>query len=353
MVTLKAGRQEALPEPERPREPEGARASGQTRRILVVRNGQAGQFAALGRTPDRAMIESALRRHGITAEVFDSESEADTARRVDQAVAERFDAIVAAGGDGTVESVALRLIDTETALAVLPLGTAQNIARSIGIPRDLDGAAALVADGTVRRMDIGEVHTPAVRPFLGAVSIGLTAEILAQGGHLDEGRYGAFLATLRRAVRREAVRIDVELDGRRIEARAIGLVVANAPYTGLAISVAPDAGLDDHQLDVVIFEGFSRWGLLRYLLRRLWGRRPGGRKPAKRGILMLRGRNVRVTARHPLAVRVDSNDLGTTPVEVGVRPGALRVIAPVLAQDSDHAAGTFRTGGHSITGGGS
>lgn len=321
------------------------------RRILVVRNGNAGQFAALGRSPDRATIEAALERHGVAAEVFDSESAEDSARRVDQAVRQGFDVVVAAGGDGTVDSVALRLIDTETALGILPLGTAQNIARSIGIPRELDDAVEVLAGGVVRAIDIGVVRLPAPRAFLGAASVGLTAEILAQGDHLDEGRYGAFLATIGRALRQEAVRVDVELDGRRIRTRAIGLVVANAPYTGVAIAVAPNAALDDHQFDVVIFEGFSRWGLLRYLLRRLWGRRPGGRRPAGRGIRTLRGRDVRISARHPLAVRVDADDLGTTPVELGVRPGALNVIAPAVTLAAPGAAAEAQIGAHSKSGG--
>jgi len=292
-------------------------------RLLVIRNAQAGDHTGLGTGTPVEELQSALARHGLEAEIFDSPSEDATAERVDAAVQAGDEAVVAAGGDGTVESVALRLIDRPTALGILPLGTAQNVARSLDVPLELDAAAAALARGHIRAVDVAEVRRAgaSARPYLGIVSVGLGAEVLAQGDNLDEGRYGRFMSMLGHALRQDAVRLDVDLDGRTVRTRAIGLAVANGPYTGFGIELAPEARMDDGLLDVVLFEGFSRWGLLFHYLRRI-----GGRSAPNRGIRTYRAPTVRVRARHPLAVRADADDLGWTPVEVGLRPGALRVM---------------------------
>ena len=76
-----------------------------------------------------------------------------------------YELVVAAGGDGTVGTVAEPLLGTPTALGILPLGTVMNVARSLGIPRDLDGAADVIATGRVREIDVGQAGD---RPFFEA-----------------------------------------------------------------------------------------------------------------------------------------------------------------------------------------
>ena len=137
--------------------------------MLVIWNGSAGGGAD---DDTRLKVEESLERHGVTAEIFESPSEAATAERVEAALAEGFDAIVAAGGDGTVRSVAFQLLDRDAVLGILPLGTAMNVARSLGIPLELDGAAEVLATGAVTPIDVGEVRG---QPFLEIASIGLGA----------------------------------------------------------------------------------------------------------------------------------------------------------------------------------
>jgi diacylglycerol kinase family enzyme len=194
-----------------------------------------------------------------------------------------------------------------------------NVARSLEIPLELEGAAKVLAEGTVRAIDVGMVRG---QPFLEIASIGLGAEVLAGATHVDEGRLHAAVEVARGALRYRRTRVRLQLDGREVRGHALMLTVANGPYTGRAIGLAPSARIDDGKFDVLFYQGFGALGFAAHLVRVLLGR------PHDERIRHYRAATVRVSSRRPLPIRLDSQDLGTTPVELVTRPGALRVIAP-------------------------
>lgn len=289
-----------------------------TQPMLIIWNPEAG-----GGGDDlderRNKIWVALRGAGIDAEIFESRSESESERRIDRALAEGVGAIVAAGGDGTVRSVAFRILDHDVPLGILPMGTAMNIARSLGIPLELEAAAKVLTGGPVRAIDVGVVRG---QPFLEIASIGLGAEVLAGAAHVDEGRLPAALHTLRTALRYRRTRVRLRLDGREVRGSALMLTVANGPYTGRAINLAPKARIDDGKFDVLFYQGFGAFGLAAHLARVLLG------WPHDERIRHYRAAKVHVGTHRPLPIRLDSQDLGTTPVELITRPGALRLFAP-------------------------
>jgi diacylglycerol kinase family enzyme len=199
------------------------------------------------------------------------------------------------------------------------MGTAMNVARSLDIPLDLEGAAKVLATGQVRAIDVGEVRG---RPFLEIASIGLGADVLAQATHVGEGRLHAALELIQSAWRYRRTRVRLQLDGRDVRGHALMVAVANGPFTGRAINLAPEARIDDGKFDVLFYQGFGALGLAAHLARVLLGR------PHDERIGRYRAATVRVSTRRPLPVRLDSQDLGLTPVELVTRSGALRVIAP-------------------------
>ncbi len=291
------------------------------RRVLVIWNPHSGEKAGVQTNANGADdLRRALARHRLGDELFESPSEEAAAARVDAAVRAGYDTVVAAGGDGTVRSVAQRLIGRDTALGILPLGSAMNLARTLGIPRDIEAAAGLIEAGGVRSIDLGSVDG---RLFVEQVNVGLSAEAFAHAQEIDRRRWGAAFRLLGLLLRRKRTRIDLDLDGRHSHTHALALSIANTPYTGMGIELAPDAAIDDGLLDVVIYEGLSAPGLARYMAATFGGR---GEAPAR--FRTLRARRVRVQAHKPLAVRFDALDGGTTPTEAQVRAGALRVIAP-------------------------
>jgi diacylglycerol kinase (ATP) len=294
------------------------------RRVLVIWNPQAGQKAGLPTNRnERESLESALGKQNLRAEIIESSSAEEGARLARQAADDGIEVVAAAGGDGTAHVVARELLGRDTALGLLPMGSAMNLARALGVPRELDQAAAVLASGRVRRIDVGMLGD---RPFFEIVSIGLSAEAFARAQALDRlHRWGAIVDFIRLARGYRRTRIEIEVDDGRLRTRGLAVAIANGPHTGYAVTLAPDAEIDDGRLEVVVFEGLSAWGLVRHMVSVA-----GGRPPTER-FRRLRTRRAIVRAHRPLAVRADASDAGVTPVDIRIAPGALRVVAPVTA----------------------
>jgi diacylglycerol kinase (ATP) len=300
-------------------------AAGCLPRIRVLVNPNSGEKAGIPtNTATEDEVRAALEPHfpGLGADLVITESEDEALAATRDAVAKGYEIVVAAGGDGTVGAVARELLGKETALGIMPLGSVMNVARMLDIPRDLEGAAAIVATGEVRTVDVGEAKG---QIFFEGGSVGLNAAVFreAQQAASGRGRYRALWAALWVLLRYRPPRMVLHLDDRLLTTRALAVAVANGPYSGLGFTVAPDAAIDDGKFDVVIFSRFSRTELIRHFVSIAFGRRRYSAKTAT-----YRSSRVHIEGVHPLPCRADGHDLGSTPVEYVVRPGALRVVAP-------------------------
>jgi diacylglycerol kinase (ATP) len=292
------------------------------RRIRVIWNPAAG---SKGGVPTNSANEEQLRdlmtRHGLGDELIASKSEDEAIRSVRKARELGYDVVVAAGGDGTAGLVANELLDSETALGILPLGSIMNISRMLGIPRDVEEAAAILAAGHTRRIDVGSTKG---KPFYESASVGMNAAIFGQLAQADRGHYRAVGRALYIAFRYRPARMKIQLDsGTDFEHRALLTTVSVGPYGGLGFTLAPDAKLDDGLFDVTVFRHFSKFQLIRHLASIAFGRRAWSPHTH-----VYRSAKVRIDGARPLPARADSRDLGTTPIEFSIRPRALKVVAP-------------------------
>lgn len=297
-------------------------AAGSARgRIRILLNPSSGAKAGLS---TNAASEEDVRRvvaeHGLGDEVVVTESEEHGIAAAREAADAGYDVVVAAGGDGTIAAIAGALVGRETALGILPLGSLMNIARSLGIPRDLDAAAAAIATGTVRAVDVGEANGT---PFMEAGSVGLNAAMFVEAERIDAGDFRAVVPALQLLARFPPARMTLRLDDRVVATRALTVIVANGPYMGLGFTVAPDADIADGKLDVVVYSRLSRMELVRHFAGIAFGRQRYSPK-----VTTYRSSTVRVESRRPLPCTADTRDLGTTPVTFRALPGALRVILP-------------------------
>lgn len=292
------------------------------RRYRVIRNAAAGAKGGIPTntcTPDELL--ALLARHGLGHDVVETSTEEDARAAVRDALRDGIDVLVAAGGDGTIGLVATELLGSETALGILPLGSVMNVPRMLGLPRELEPAAEILANGTITRIDVGEA---AGAPFYEAGSVGMNAAIFREAARFDEGDWASILRTVWVALRYRPARMTLELDGeRQVRTRALMVSVANGPYSGAGMTVAPRARLDDGRFDVRVFRGFSKWELVRHLAAIAFGRRRYAPH-----VSTYRAAHVRVTTASPLPCRADARDLGVTPVEFTCRPAALRVVVP-------------------------
>jgi diacylglycerol kinase (ATP) len=291
-------------------------------RALVLLNANAGG-KALRRAITADEISGLLGRHGIAAEIVATDSAEDATRVASQAGADGRPLVVAAGGDGTIGTIGGALLDTRTALGILPLGSVMNIARMLGLPRDLEEAAAVLAAGHTRLIDVGVANGEL---FYENASVGMNAAMFKYATQLTEGDYSSLRRLFWLALRYRPTRIDLRLDGEQMRTRALMVTISNGPYTGMAMTVAPAARVDDGKLDVTVFRHFSKFELLRHLASISFGRR--AYTPHTR---TYRAAHVLVDSTRRLPCRADSIDLGSTPLECTVRRAALRVVAPLPA----------------------
>jgi YegS/Rv2252/BmrU family lipid kinase len=293
---------------------------------IVVFNANAGQKR---RGPTPPVTEETLRqlldRHGITARIVATRSEEDATRAVHEAIEAGHETIIAAGGDGTIGQVATELLKSgngRVTLGMIPLGSVMNVPRMVGVPRDLDEAADILKEGRTRLIDVGEASSGEKHvTFYETASVGMNAARFGAAQHFEDGDWGSPFKVLAVAFRYTPARMVVELDDQSITTRALMVTISNGAYMGVAMTVAPDARLDDGRFDVHVFRRFSKLELLRHLASIAFGRRRYAPSVDK-----YRSAKVRVTSSRPLPCRADSHDLGATPLECISKRRVLRVV---------------------------
>lgn len=234
----------------------------------------------------------------------------------------RIDRVIVAG-DGTLNAVAQDLVGTGLPLAILPLGTANNLARTLAIPLTLPEACQVAARGSRRRIDLGRVND---RYFFTTASLGLSVEITEALTSETKRRWGPVaygLAAVRAVRRSRAFHADISWPGGTRHTRTVQIVVGNGRYYGSALPVAADATIDDARLDLYSLE-VRHWLQLLTLVPSL--RR--GKHGSKGSVEALRSTEFDIQTLIPHEINVDGEICLETPAKFRVIPGALEVFAP-------------------------
>lgn len=277
-----------------------------------------------GGETDLQAVTALLQESGFEVLRRESSSPEQCAREIDER-GDQIALVIVAGGDGTVSSVAESLYRHQKPLAILPLGTANDLARSLSIPGDLLAAGQLVANGELRRIDLGRVNT---RFFFNAVNIGLGSQVSRQLSKSEKKVWGvfsylrAFWATL---ARKNAFRASISVDGRRYSQRSIHITVGNGRYYGGGNIVEQNAEIDSGALYLYSIKPQRRLKLI-FLAPLL---RLGKQRLAKR-TFSTTGRRIEIHTSPQLEIRADGEFAGYTPAKLEVIPQALSVYAPPL-----------------------
>lgn len=300
------------------------------RRMLILYNPKAGGLKGREKT-ERGdcddTLKEAVSAMGLEATLEPTPPPAELKKRLQEAEAHNYEVVVAAGGDGTVRPIAQALLGTSLCLGVLPVGTDNNFAHSLGVPFDLKEALQVLKEGKQRRVDVGRVGE---ETFLEAAGVGLFAQVISLFGPDGPSlfrflRDGKMLLPL--LLNPPARRLRLVLDGTTYAQEATMVSVCNSIYLGAQFAVAPDAKLDDGLFDVVIVGPLSRWELLRFAFALRFGNNLHLPKVSR-----VRARHVEISRvyrqHHPLPVHVDDHIGAHTPVTIEVVPQALCVIAP-------------------------
>ena len=286
------------------------------RRLLVIVNPMAGgaRHAIYGRTLD------GLRALGCNVAVVPTAARGDAERFARAATALRYDAVVVAGGDGTINEVVNGLAQSLLPLAVIPLGTANVLAAELGLPGRAGALARLIALAPACAVHVGEANG---RRFSLMVGVGFDARVVENVNPRVKralGKLAYVWQSIVELARYRAVEYAVEIDGRRSVAAAV--VVAKGRFYGGRFRIARAARLEDPNLHVCLFARTGRWHVLRYSAALLFDRIH--RLPDVRIVVAAR---VRIEGVEGEAAQGDGDVIGVLPLAVALSPRSLLVIA--------------------------
>jgi YegS/Rv2252/BmrU family lipid kinase len=282
--------------------------------------------------------EARLREVLGPLEVEHTRAPRDAERLAREAVRAGVERVLVAGGDGTLSEVATGLLAAQLAdyatVGLLPLGTGGDFARSLGVPRDLEGALACIAAGKTRKVDagralfLGEDGEERTAYFVNVSSFGISGlidELVNRTSKRLGGTVSFLVGTLRAIFQYRSTRVAIRVDGELVhDAGLILATAANGRYFGGGMRVAPEARIDDGLLDVVIVADLPIAKLL-LKLPKIYA----GTHLAEEAAVLHRGRVIEATA-SPGRVKLDldGEPLGTLPARCEVLPGALTLFGP-------------------------
>ncbi|MBX7134937.1 MAG: diacylglycerol kinase family lipid kinase [Fimbriimonadaceae bacterium] len=248
-----------------------------------------------------------------------------------QAALEGADLIVAAGGDGTIGEVANGLVGTSATLGVLPMGTGNDFARTIGIGTDLERAAQTLIHGQSQTIDLGKLDRGGY--FINVAGCGFDAEVATRVNHGFRYLRGttAYIAAVLQTLKAfRPTRVTIDHGGEIREELVMLCAIANARTYGGGMRIAPHAELDDGLFDVVLVGDVSRAEFLRAFPRVFKGSHLSHPK-----VQHFRCSRIGVTSERKLAVLADGEEVGSTPVSFQIVPRALKVMMPLRPSDTD------------------
>ncbi|UIJ73790.1 lipid kinase [Aurantimonas sp. HBX-1] len=233
------------------------------------------------------------------------------------------DLVVLGGGDGTLRASAAALMKAALPLGILPLGTANDLARTLTIPTDVAAAAAVIAAGHRRAVDLGEVNG---QLFFNVASIGFSADLarsLTAEAKKRWGKLGYAIAAFRLLRQSQPFSVEIEHDGVTERVRTVQVSVGNGRFYGGGMAVASDAAPDDGLLDVYSLEVEHWWELAALVpsLRR-------GTQGRWKKVRTFRTTGLSLRTRRPHDVNADGDLATRTPATFGIHRKALRVFVP-------------------------
>lgn len=302
-------------------------------RIEVIINAGSGAVngnLAPGNSSDEGSVEQRLAElfaaRNIDARISLAHSGQEVVELAKRAALSDSAVIVAGGGDGTINSVATEVIDTDKALAILPFGTLNHLAKDLGIPLELEAAVNTIHEGNVVQIDAGEVND---HIFLNNSSLGLYPSIVRERQkqqRLGWGKWPAFIWAALGVLRRYPfVGVRLSVDGKELVTRTPFVFIGNNEYEMESLHIGSRTCLDAGKLSLYVTNRIGRLGLFRLALRALFG---GLRQ--EKDFLALCSEEIWIETKHSrLRVALDGEiTIMHPPLHYRARPRALRVIVP-------------------------
>jgi len=286
------------------------------RNAIIIANPIAG--SGQGESAAQELAEG-LRSMGASTRVHLTKSRGDAFQWL-RASQHECDLVVSIGGDGTLREVLAGLVDPETPVGILPLGTANALAAELALPRDVHRALEIFARRNVARIDAATVNGALSILVTGIGFDGITVRELEAHRNGPIRKLSYFPAAMRALRGYRSPELQVELDGKALK-ETYGMVFAsNVNHYGGFMRLDASGKLDDGQFEVFLFRGTSPLGLLRHVVRGVLGKIVGG------ACEMRRAKKLRVTSESPVPYQVDGDYVGETPVDLTLTGLQFRIL---------------------------
>ncbi|BDA73491.1 diacylglycerol kinase, catalytic region [Rivularia sp. IAM M-261] len=235
----------------------------------------------------------------------------------------KVDLVIVGGGDGTLNTAVDGLVETQLRLGILPLGTANDLARTLGIPTSLPEACKVIAAGNTRRIDLGWVND---KYFFNVASLGLSVKITQNLTKQAKRRWGVFayaVAALKVILKSRPFTAEIRVNNKSYQGKTVQIAVGNGRYYGGGMAVAYDATIDDQKLDVYSLEVKHWWEIILILPAMRSGHHVNWRQ-----VRAISGQEIEVITRKPRPINTDGEITTYTPARFRVIPKALEVFVP-------------------------
>ncbi|HEY9828583.1 MAG TPA: lipid kinase [Stenomitos sp.] len=231
--------------------------------------------------------------------------------------------VVIGGGDGTLNAAIAALVETRLPLGILPMGTANDLARTLNIPTELNAAAQAIANGKTHAIDLGWVNG---QYFFNVASLGLSVQITRNLTKDVKRRWGvmAYAITALDALRRSRpFQAEIKMNGRSETVKTVQIAVGNGRFYGGGMTVAEDAAIDDERLDLYSLNMQHWWQMLTLLpaLRT-------GQHASADWVHAWRGKEFYIYTRSPRSINTDGEITTKTPAHFRILPKGISVFVP-------------------------
>ncbi|BBA80044.1 diacylglycerol kinase catalytic subunit [cyanobacterium endosymbiont of Rhopalodia gibberula] len=234
-----------------------------------------------------------------------------------------IDLVIVGGGDGTLNAIVDSLVEMKLPLGILPLGTANDLARTLRIPLAVEPACRVIAQGQLKYIDLGCVNG---KHFFNVASLGLSVEItgkLSKGAKRRWGVLAYAMTALQVIGQTRPFNAEIVVNDKSVRVKTIQIAVGNGRFYGGGMAIAKDATIDDQRLDLYSLE-LNYWWQIFPLLWRL----PQGQHGVLPWVRTIEGETMEIYTRKSHSINTDGEITSKTPAAFRVIPHALGVLVP-------------------------
>jgi len=293
--------------------------------LIVNPKAKRGKAVLLAQRAQKRLME-----RGWQCDLQVSESGEHIKQLTKEAVERGVDAVIIAGGDGSIHQAVQVLANTKVPLGIVPCGRGNDLARTLGLPHPPELAADVIAEGNLRQIDLGLIsaaNLPEPHFYCGIVTCGFDSDV-AEFAYRHRGIPGGWVgyvgAALVLLAKFRFQQVRVQGDDFEFQGSVLLVATANCPSYGGGLWIAPTAQIDDGLLHVCIIRQTSKLRIL-LLLPTVFT----GKHILEPEVSLHATKKVRLEGEQQLPLFADGDPVGTTPAEIQIAPNALTVFAPL------------------------